>query len=150
MGRCFNFITVLDFLICGSRLFHSFMVEGKKDFFKKSCFVRRWGIFSYLPSYHIYLLSRLVVSASEELSSSKKLTSKIWFPPPGSPYSCMAGWSLGLPYLVSLSGLVCLLLFTFVLVLTFCSVKHAFEFRFIASSLAIVFVSALNCACLHI
>ena len=36
---------LLDFLICGSRLFHSFIIEGK-EFFKKSCFVQSWGIFS--------------------------------------------------------------------------------------------------------
>ena len=42
-----------------------------------------------------------------------------------------------------------MLLFTFVLVLAFCSVEGAFEFCFAASSLAIVFVSALNCVCLH-
>ena len=29
---------LLDFLICESRLF-----EGKKEFFKKSCFARSWG-----------------------------------------------------------------------------------------------------------
>ena len=39
-------LMLLDFLICGSRLFHSFIVEGKKEFLKKSCFVRSWGIFS--------------------------------------------------------------------------------------------------------
>ena len=74
-----------------------------------------------------------------------------WYlvPAPGSPFARKAGWRLGLPYLLSLSGLVCLLLFTFVLVLAFCSVEHAFEFRFVASSLAVVFVSALNCVCLH-
>ena len=48
-----------------------------------------------------------------------------------------------------LSSLVCLLLFTFVLILALCSIEHAFEFRFVASSLAIVFVFALNCVCLH-
>ena len=37
---------LLNFLICGSRLFYSFIVEGKKEFLKKSCFVRSWGIFS--------------------------------------------------------------------------------------------------------
>ena len=37
----------------------------------------------------------------------------------------------------------------FILVLAFCSAQHAFEFRFLASSLAIVFVSSLNCVCLH-
>ena len=36
----------LDFLLCGSRLFHSFIVEEKKEFFKNSCFVQSWGIFS--------------------------------------------------------------------------------------------------------
>ena len=44
-----------------------------------------------------------------------------------------------------LMGFVSLLLLTFVLVLTFCSIEHAFEFHFIAFSLAIVFTSALNC-----
>ena len=39
-------LMLLDFLICGPRLFHSFIVEGKKDFLKNSCFVRSWGIFS--------------------------------------------------------------------------------------------------------
>ena len=39
-------LMLMDFLICGSRLFHSFIVEGKKEFLKKSCFVRSWGIFS--------------------------------------------------------------------------------------------------------
>ena len=29
-----------------SRLFHSFIAEGKKEFLKKSCFVRSWEIFS--------------------------------------------------------------------------------------------------------
>ena len=37
-------LIVLDFLICGSRLFHSFIVEGKTEFSKKLCFVRIWGI----------------------------------------------------------------------------------------------------------
>ena len=37
---------LFDFLICGSRLLHSFIVEGKKEFLKKSCFARSWGIFS--------------------------------------------------------------------------------------------------------
>ena len=37
---------LLDFLICGSRLLRSVIVEWKKDFLKKSCLVRRWGIFS--------------------------------------------------------------------------------------------------------
>ena len=39
-------IMLLDFLICRSRLFHYFIVEGKKEFLKNSCFVRSWGIFS--------------------------------------------------------------------------------------------------------
>ena len=39
-------LMLLDFLICGFRLFHSFIVEEKKQFLKKSCFVRSWGIFS--------------------------------------------------------------------------------------------------------
>ena len=39
-------LMLLDFLVCGSRLFHCFIVEGGKEFLKKSCFVRSWGIFS--------------------------------------------------------------------------------------------------------
>ena len=39
-------LMLLDFLICGPRLFHSFIVEGKKEFLRKSCFVRSRGIFS--------------------------------------------------------------------------------------------------------
>ena len=68
---------------------------------------------------------------------------------PESPFAGKARWRLGLPYLLSLSRLVCLLLFTLFLVLTFHSAEHAFEFCFVASSLAIVFVSALNYVCLH-
>ena len=30
----------------GSKLFHSFIVEGKKEFSKKLCFVRIWEILS--------------------------------------------------------------------------------------------------------
>ena len=39
-------LMLLDFLIYGYRLFHSFIVEGKKGVLKNSCFVRSWGIFS--------------------------------------------------------------------------------------------------------
>ena len=39
-------LILLDFLICGFRLFHSFIDEEKKEFLKKSYFVRSWGIFS--------------------------------------------------------------------------------------------------------
>ena len=39
-------LMLLDFLICGSRSFHSFIVEGKKEFLKTSYFVQSWGIFS--------------------------------------------------------------------------------------------------------
>ena len=39
-------LILLDFLMCRSRLFHSFVVEGEKEFLKKTCFVRSWGIFS--------------------------------------------------------------------------------------------------------
>ena len=69
-------------------------------------------------------------------------------PAPGSSFVRKAGWRLGLPYLLHSSGLVCFLLFTFALVLAFCSVEHALEFRFVASSLANVFVS-LSYVCLH-
>ena len=36
----------LDFLIWGSRVFHSFVVEGKSQFLKKPCFVQSWRKFS--------------------------------------------------------------------------------------------------------
>ena len=36
---------LLDVLISGHR-FNYFMVEGKKEFVKKSCFVQSWAIFS--------------------------------------------------------------------------------------------------------
>ena len=39
-------LMLLDFLICGSRLFHFLIVEGEKEFLKRSCFVRSWRIFS--------------------------------------------------------------------------------------------------------
>ena len=39
-------LILLDFLICGPRLFRSSIVEEEKEFLKKSCFVRSWGIFS--------------------------------------------------------------------------------------------------------
>ena len=42
----FKILMLLDFLIFGSRLFHYFIVEWKKEFLKKSCFVRSWGILS--------------------------------------------------------------------------------------------------------
>ena len=69
-------------------------------------------------------------------------------PAPRSPFARKAGLRLGLLFLLRLSGLVCLLLFIFVLVLAFCSVEHALDFRFVASSLALVFIS-LSCVCLH-
>ena len=37
-------LILLDFLICGSRLFHSFIVEGEKEFLQS--FVQSWVIFS--------------------------------------------------------------------------------------------------------
>ena len=46
---------LLDFLICGSRLFRSFIVEGKKEFLKKSCFVRSWGKFSEFREKYLVL-----------------------------------------------------------------------------------------------
>ena len=39
-------LMVLNFLICVSRFFHSFIVDRKKDLLKESCFVRSWGIFA--------------------------------------------------------------------------------------------------------
>ena len=38
-------LMLLDFLVCGSRLWHSFIVEGEKEFLKKLYFVQSWGIF---------------------------------------------------------------------------------------------------------
>ena len=46
-------LMLLDFFICGSRLFHSFIVDGKKEFLKKSCFVQSWGIFSEFREKHL-------------------------------------------------------------------------------------------------
>ena len=40
-----NILMLLDVLISGHR-FNYFMVEGKKEFVKKSCFVQSWAIFS--------------------------------------------------------------------------------------------------------
>ena len=45
----------LNFLICESRLFHSFIVEGEKEFFKKSCIVRSWGMFSEFRAKYLVL-----------------------------------------------------------------------------------------------
>ena len=39
-------LMLLDFLIFRSRVFHSFIVKGKKEFLTKSCFVRSLVIFS--------------------------------------------------------------------------------------------------------
>ena len=37
------------------RLFHSVIVEGKEEFFKKLCFVQTWGIFSeFLVKYPVF------------------------------------------------------------------------------------------------
>ena len=78
-----------------------------------------------------------------------KFTGNIWFPDVGLHSLVKPGGGLGwLSYLLSLSGLVCLLLFIFVLVLAFCSVEYALQLRFVASLLAVVFVS-LNCVCLY-
>ena len=38
--------TLSELRMPGSRLFHSFIVEGKKEFLKKLCFVRIWEILS--------------------------------------------------------------------------------------------------------
>ena len=43
----------LDFLICRSRLFHSFIVEGEKEFLKNSCFVWSCWIFSEFPEKYL-------------------------------------------------------------------------------------------------
>ena len=48
-------LKLLDFLIYGPRLFPSFIVEGKKEFLKKSCFVRSWGILSEFPEIFLVL-----------------------------------------------------------------------------------------------
>ena len=41
-------LMLLNFVICKSRLFHSFIVKGKKEFSKNSCLARSWVIFSEL------------------------------------------------------------------------------------------------------
>ena len=46
-------LMLLEFLICGSRLFHSFIVEGEKELLKKSCFIRSWAIFSEFPEKYL-------------------------------------------------------------------------------------------------
>ena len=38
--------TFSELRMSGSKLFHSFIVEGKKEFLKKLCFVRIWEILS--------------------------------------------------------------------------------------------------------
>ena len=38
--------TSLELRTSGSRLFHSFIVEEKKEFLKKLCFIRIWEILS--------------------------------------------------------------------------------------------------------
>ena len=38
--------TFSELRMSGSKLFHSFIVEGKKEFSKKLCFVRIWEILS--------------------------------------------------------------------------------------------------------
>ena len=38
--------TTSELRMSGSRFFHSFIVEGKKEFLKKLCFVRIWEILS--------------------------------------------------------------------------------------------------------
>ena len=38
-------LMLLDFLICGSRFFHSFIVEGKKEFLKSHAFSGVGGYF---------------------------------------------------------------------------------------------------------
>ena len=48
-------LMLLDFLICGSRFFQSFMVQGKKEFLKKSCFRRSWEIFSEFRAKYLLL-----------------------------------------------------------------------------------------------
>ena len=50
-------LMLLNFLICGSRFFHSFIVERKKDFLKESCFVRSWGIFPEFREEYLVLVT---------------------------------------------------------------------------------------------
>ena len=38
--------TLSELRMCGFRLYHSFIVEGKNEFLKKLCFVRIWEILS--------------------------------------------------------------------------------------------------------
>ena len=44
----------------GSRLFHSSIVEGEKEFLKKSYFVRAWGIFSKFLAKFLVFGERLI------------------------------------------------------------------------------------------
>lgn len=39
----------------GSRLFHSFIVEGKEEILKKLCFVQIWGVLSGFFVKHLEL-----------------------------------------------------------------------------------------------
>ena len=48
-------LMLLDFLICGSRLFHSFIVEGKREFLKTPCFAQSWEIFSEFQEKYLVL-----------------------------------------------------------------------------------------------
>ena len=102
---------------------------------------------SYHLTMFIHYLPRLVVPASEKLPFTfefwaKIILGNIGFPHPGLHLAHMAEQSLGLPCTLRF---IRSCVFTFVLVLIFCSVEYAFLFRLIASSLAIVFCSALNC-----
>ena len=43
--------TLAELQMSGSRLFHSFIVEGKKEFLKKLRFVQIWEILEFLVKY---------------------------------------------------------------------------------------------------
>ena len=71
----------------------------------------------------------------------------IWFPQPGFHLARMTGWRLGLP---CLNTFLRPCAFTFVLILTFCSVELTFVLHFIAFTLRIVLVSTFHCVSLHV
>ena len=95
-------------------------------------------------SYHLIMFIYYLGLWSQHLKScpysleilGEKLISNIWFT--SLHLARMAEWTTLSTTLISH------FVFTFLLILIFCSVEHAFVFCFIRSLLAIVFVYALN------
>ena len=78
-------LMLLDFLISGSRLFHSIIVEGKKEFLKKSCFVRSWGIFSEFREKYLVFGESLVLPLCKieySINDTQKFASMLSSVPP--------------------------------------------------------------------